>query len=128
MGNVIAHGVDFVEVARIAEMIGQHEDRFLERCFTPEERAYAHDRKRRDEHLAARFAAKEAALKALGTGWRSGIAWTDVEVVLEPSGAPRVKLSGVAAEVAKERGITEMLVSLSHAGGFAMASVIAIGE
>ena len=102
--------------------------RALRGDFTPEERAYAHDRKRRDEHLAARFAAKEAALKALGTGWRSGIAWTDVEVVLEPSGAPRVKLSGVAAEVAKERGITEMLVSLSNAGGFAMASVIAIGE
>ncbi len=127
MSRVIAHGVDFVEIARLAEMIQQHEDRFLERCFTPEERAYAENRKRRDEHLAARFAAKEAVLKALGTGWRSGIAWTDVEVVLEPSGAPRIVLSGVAAETASKMGIAEMLVSLSHAGGFAMASVIAVG-
>lgn len=127
MTKTIAHGVDLVEISRIAEMIQQHEDRFLERCFTAQERAYAQDRKRQDEHLAARFAAKEAALKALGTGWRSGIAWTDIEVILEPSGAPRVKLSGVAAKIAKEKGITEMLVSLSHAGGFAMASVIGVG-
>lgn len=128
MNTVIAHGVDLVDVARIADMIQQHEDRFLERCFTAQERAYAHDRKRRDEHLAARFAAKEAVLKAMGTGWRSGIAWTDVEITLEPSGAPRVRLSGVAAEIASEKGITAWLVSLSHAGGFAMASVVAIGE
>lgn len=108
-------------------MIEKHGERFLERCFTPGERAYAEGRKRRDEHLAARFAAKEAALKAIGTGWRSGIAWTDVEVVVAPSGAPSLNLSGVAADIARDLGLSELLVSLSHAGGFAMASVIGVG-
>jgi len=125
--NAVAHGVDLVEVARITEMLDRHGERFLERCFTPAERAYSMGRARRTEHLAARFAAKEAVLKALGTGWRSGIAWTDVEVVVEPSGAPGVALAGRAAEVAAQRGVTGWLLSLSHAGGFAMASAIGLG-
>jgi holo-[acyl-carrier protein] synthase len=126
--NVVGHGVDLVEVSRIAEMVDQHGDHFLQRCFTPGERAYAESRKRRAEHLAARFAAKEAVLKALGTGWRSGIAWTDVEVVLDPAGAPGVGICGRAAEVASELGITGWRLSLSHAGGFAMASAIALKD
>ncbi|RMH29698.1 MAG: holo-[acyl-carrier-protein] synthase [Planctomycetota bacterium] len=124
--SVIAHGVDLVEVARVAGMLDRHGERFLERCFTPAERAYAMGRPRRDEHLAARFAAKEAVLKALGTGWRSGIAWTDVGVVVEPSGAPGVILAGRARQIADEQGAARWLVSLSHAGGFAVASVIAL--
>lgn len=126
--HVIGHGIDLVEVARIAGMVERHGERFLDRVFTPGERAYSERSvKRRDEHLAARFAAKEAVLKAIGTGWRSGIAWTDVEVVREPSGAPGVRLAGVAAEVADRLGVAGWLLSLTHAGGFASASAIALG-
>jgi holo-[acyl-carrier protein] synthase len=123
---IVGHGVDVVEVARIAEMRERHADRFLERCFTPAERDYAAaGAKRTDEHLAGRFAAKEAALKAIGTGWRSGISWTDVEIVIEASGAPRLEVTGRAAEIARELGVQRWHVSISHTDRHAMASVIA---
>ncbi len=125
--RTIAHGIDLVEVARIGRMVADHGVQFLERCFTERERAYAGYRKRRDEHLAARFAAKEAVLKALGTGWANGIGWTDVEVVLLPSGQPTIRLSGRAAETADAQGITAWLVSLSHTETHAMASAIGTG-
>src|SRR5690606_18116699 len=96
---IIRHGPDIVPAARIAKLLADHGDRFLARCFTPAEAAYAASAGRRDERLAARFAAKEAALKAIGTGWRSGIAWTDVEVVRLPAGEPTLRVSGRAAEV-----------------------------
>jgi holo-[acyl-carrier protein] synthase len=123
--TIIGHGIDLVEVARIAASIDRHGQRFLDRVFTPAEQAYAAGSKRRMEHLAARFAAKEAALKALGTGWRSGIAWTDIEVISEPSGAPRLHISGQAAAIAADRGITTWHISLSHTEQQAIASVIA---
>lgn len=125
--RIIGHGIDITEVARIGAMISEHGDRFLERCFTPLEQAYAGDRKRRDEHLAGRFAAKEAVLKALGTGWQNGIAWTDVEVVLLPSGQPTVKLTGHAARIAGELGVTDWSLSISHIQTHAVASAIATG-
>lgn len=124
---ILGHGVDLVEVARIQASIDRHGERFLDRVFTAAEQAYAAGSKRRVEHLAARFAAKEAALKALGTGWRSGIAWTDVEVVSEPSGAPTLRITGRAAEIAAERSITAWHISLSHTERQALASVIATG-
>ena len=120
------HGVDLVEDARIARMVEDHGDRFLERIFTEGERTTAASADGwRIERLAARFAAKEAVLKALGTGWRGGIEWTDVEVVREPSGRPSVELHGEAAAVATRLGIGGWHLSLSHAGGFSIASVIA---
>jgi holo-[acyl-carrier protein] synthase len=125
--TILAHGIDLTEVSRIGRMVAEHGERFLERCFTERERDYAGDRKRRDEHLAARFAAKEAVLKALGTGWSNGMAWTDVEVVLLPSGQPTIKLAGRAAELAAERGIAGWLVSLTHTETHAMASAIGTG-
>ena len=125
--QVIVHGIDIVEVDRVEVMIAEHGERFLARVFTGGERAACEAGKRRDERLAARFAAKEAALKALGTGWRSGIAWTDVEVVSLPTGEPRLRVSGKAAEVAGELGITEWRVSLSHTEKYAVASVIGLG-
>ncbi len=125
--NVIAHGIDIVQVPRIAKMLAEHGDQFLERCFTPEERAYASDHRRRDEHLAARFAAKEATLKALSTGLTEGISWTDIGVHRLPSGQPTLVLTGRAAEVAKAKGIASFLVSLSHTDDVAMASVIGLG-
>lgn len=121
---MLHHGIDAIEVARIARSLEQHGERFLSRVYTEGERAYAEPRARRVEHLAARFAAKEAVLKAIGTGWRDGIAWTDVEVVLEPSGKPGVKLHGEAARVAASLGITGWALSLSHTKEMAFASAI----
>lgn len=121
---IIGHGIDIIEVARIGDLVHRHADRFLDRCFTPAEQAYAADRKRRIEHLAARFAVKEAALKAIGTGWRSGIAWTDVETIIEPSGRPRLEVHGRVAEIAAQLDIKHWHVSISHTESLAMASVI----
>lgn len=126
--RIIGHGIDLVEVARIKEMLERHSDRFLERCFTAPEAAYADSSRRRVEHLAARFAAKEAALKALGTGLRDGMSWTEIEVVLQPSGQPTLEIRGRTAEVATGMGITRWLVSLSHTEQSAVASVLAVGE
>lgn len=125
--RIVGHGIDLTPVSRIARLLAEHEARFLNRVFTPREQAYAAGKKRRDEHLAARFAAKEAVLKALGTGWAGGIAWTDVEVVTLASGAPSIQLHALAAEHAGHAGITAWVISLSHAGDMAIASVIALG-
>ncbi len=123
---VVGMGVDLVGIDRIEDLLSRHEERFLDRCFTDGERAYAErNPKRRVEHLAARFAAKEAVLKALGTGWAEGIGWTDVEVIRDESGKPGVRLTGRAAEIARDRGISEWHLSLSHASGFAVASAVA---
>lgn len=125
--SIVGHGIDIVGVARIAGMVERHGQHFLDRCFTRAEQGYAASGKRCAEHLAGRFAAKEAALKALGTGWRDGIAWTDVEVVLLPSGRPTLTITGQAAEIAAGLGIGAWLVSISHTEGHAIASVIATG-
>jgi holo-[acyl-carrier protein] synthase len=124
--RIIGHGIDLVSVARIESMLRDHGDRFLERCFTPGERAAARDRRRAAEHLAARFAAKEAFLKALGTGLTGGISWTEIEVVTLPTGQPTLSLTGQAAHLARERGISETFLSLSHTDSTAIASVIAV--
>jgi holo-[acyl-carrier protein] synthase len=124
--SVVGHGVDITEIARIEEMVRDHGERFLARVFTRHERAFAVEGgKRQSERLAARFAAKEAVLKALGTGMSAGIAWTDIEVRMLASGAPTIVLAGGAAAIAAERRISVWHVSLSHAGGLALASVIA---
>lgn len=122
-----AHGVDIVEVARIAEMRASHGQQFLDRCFTPGEQAYCSERRRAEEHLAGRFAAKEAVLKAMGLGIRGGICWTDVEVTRDENGAPGVRLHGRAAEIAVELGIGSWLLSISHTSTHAMASAIGLG-
>ena len=125
---IIGHGVDIVEIARIARMLDDHGERFAERCFTAEERAYADESDRvRAERYAARFAAKEAVLKALGTGLRYGLTFPDIEVRRTGEGGPVIHLDGVALEMAERRGICKWHLSLSHAGGFAIASVIAEG-
>src|SRR5690349_7682414 len=122
--SIIGHGIDLVEVARIARMRTDHAAHFLDRCFTPAEQRYCLDYKLADEHLAGRFAAKEAILKVLGTGWRGQIAWTDMEVRPEPSGQPKVGLSGECARIAKELGISRWHVSISHIETHATASAI----
>ncbi|MCB9838853.1 MAG: holo-ACP synthase [Phycisphaeraceae bacterium] len=127
--QTFAHGIDLVDIARFERTLTDHPERFRERCFTENERAYALAHPRREsQHLAARFAAKEATLKAIGTGWRDGIAWTDIEVRLLPSGAPTLHVGGKAGEIAAQLGITGWLVSLSHTDTHAIASVIALGQ
>ncbi|MEM6552241.1 MAG: holo-ACP synthase [Planctomycetota bacterium] len=126
--RIIGHGVDIVETERVARLLGQHEARFLGRVFTEAERAYCEkNRKRRLEHYAGRFAAKEAVFKVLGTGWSGGIGWTDAEVVKLASGQPTVVLHGRCAEVAGELGIESWWLSLSHISTHAVASAIGVG-
>jgi holo-[acyl-carrier protein] synthase len=126
---ILGHGIDLVDTPRIERLLGEHEQRFLDRVFTAGERAYCDaGGKMRVQRYAARFAAKEAVLKVLGTGWSGGIAWTDVEVVKEATGQPRVKLHGEAAAVSQQRGITAWHISLSHLKGHALASVVGEGE
>jgi holo-[acyl-carrier protein] synthase len=122
---ILGHGIDIVETARIRRLIDQHGAHFLDRVFTADEQAYCNtSRKRSLEHYAGRFAAKEAVLKVLGTGWRGGIAWTDIEVVKEPSGQPQVKLTGECARIARELGIARWHVSICHIETHATASAI----
>lgn len=124
---ILGHGVDLAEVARIRRSIDRYGDRFLERVFTEAERAYAGDGPRRFERLAARFAAKEAVFKALGTGWAEGAGWTDIEAIREPSGKPTLVLHGKAQEMARAMGVKWWHLSLTHTKTMAMASVIAEG-
>ncbi len=127
--DIVAHGVDLVDIARIEAMLVEHGERFTTRCFTEDEQTYADSAQRtRAERYAARFACTEAVLKALGTGWREGISWRHIEVRRTPSGQPQVILSGRCAELADEMGIGGWYVSLSHSRGSAMASVIATGR
>jgi holo-[acyl-carrier protein] synthase len=122
---IIGHGIDIVETSRIREMVQEHGQRFLDRCYTPAEQKYcAASPKRYYEHLAGRFAAKEAVLKVLGTGWRGGIAWTDIEVINEPSGQPKVSLTGECHRIAAALGIRSWHVSISHIETHATASAI----
>lgn len=127
--SFIGHGIDIVETNRIREMLVEHGQRFLDRCFTPAEQAYCDaSKKRRIEHLAGRFAAKEAILKVIGTGWRGGIAWTDMEILNAESGQPQLTLSGETKAIAEKLGITRWMVSISHIETHATASAIGLGE
>lgn len=106
-------------------MVEEHGAHFLDRVYTPSEQAYcARNPKRHVEHLAGRFAAKEAVLKVLGTGWRGGIAWTDIEIQSQPSGQPVIQLSGESLRIAAEQGITDWHISISHIETHATASAI----
>jgi holo-[acyl-carrier protein] synthase len=117
-------GVDVVDVARMARSVERGGRRFRERVFTRGEWAYAAKRGDRADVLAARFAVKEAVMKALGTGWGKGVAWTDVEVVGGGRSKPRLRLRGKAAAIANARGLS-LAISLSHAGGIAAAVAVA---
>ena len=126
--RIIGHGIDLTSVDRIARLLQEHPERFLTRCFTEVERSYAANRREAPTHYAARFSAKEATLKALGTGLRFGIEWTDIEVQNDGLGQPILHVRGKAAEIAEKLGISQWLISLTHTAGLASASVIATGE
>ncbi len=126
--EIIAHGIDLVDCPRIEQMLKRHGERFLDRVFTSAERAYADSNKNGIEKLAGRFAAKEAVLKLMGTGWRGKIAWTDIEVVNDTAGRPEVRLDGEVKQIADSLGITHISVSITHTANFAIASAVALAQ
>ncbi len=121
---IVGTGVDIVETSRIEKALERHGERFARRLYTPGEIAYCEKFKNKAERYAARFAAKEAAFKALGTGWREGVRWIDVEVTHRPSGKPELRLSGRAEQLAGALGVTRTAVSISHADRYVVAQVI----
>ncbi|MBZ5545563.1 MAG: holo-ACP synthase [Acidobacteriia bacterium] len=121
---IVGTGVDITETERIEQALERHGERFSKRLYTPREIAYCEQFKNRAERFAARFAAKEAAFKALGTGWREGVRWLDVEVTHRPSGKPELVLTGRAEELARALGVTRTSVSLSHSNDYVIAQVI----
>jgi len=126
--DILGIGTDITECLRIAQMIERHGELFVGRVYTPQEIHYCQRRKQATQHFTGRWAAKEAVLKAIGTGWRQGIAWHDVEIQNEPGGRPICVLRGGAREVAQRLGITEVLVSISHCRTHATAYAVAVGK
>jgi|SRR6185437_860573 holo-[acyl-carrier protein] synthase len=121
---ILGIGTDLAEVGRIRDSIERFGPRFLNRIYTERERAYAASKANSAERFAARFAAKEAGMKAIGTGWNLGVTWKDFEVVNERSGRPKLHLSGVALAVAERMGVRRTSISLTHTRGMALAVVI----
>lgn len=121
---ILGSGVDLCEVPRIEAAIARYGRRFVERIYTPLEIAYAESKANRFERFAARFAAKEAGMKALGTGWRGGITWKDFEVANLPSGRPTLRFRGKAAEIAARLGVEHVALSITHTKEQALAMVI----
>jgi len=117
-------GVDIAEVERIQAAIERHGEPFLRRIFTAAEREYCEQFKNKYERYAGRFAAKEAAMKALGTGWRRGVRWVDFEVVREAGGRPSIALDGAAKEIAAKLGVQRISLSITHTAAQALAQVI----
>jgi holo-[acyl-carrier protein] synthase len=122
---IVGVGIDIVECLRIAQMIERHGELFITRVYTDTEIEYCTARKAATQHYAGRWAAKEAVLKALGTGWRRGIGWRDIEIRNDAKGAPTVKLRGGARDVMERAGIHRMHLSISHCRGYAVAYVVA---
>jgi holo-[acyl-carrier protein] synthase len=121
---IVGTGVDLAEVPRIRASIERFGARFIERIYTAAEIAYVERKANRYERYAARFAAKEAGMKAIGTGWRQGVRWQDFEVANLPSGKPTLRLHGVAARVADRLGVRNVSLSLTHTAELGMAHVI----
>ena len=121
---IVGTGIDIAEVARIRQSIERFGERFLQRVFTAGEIRYCDSKANRFERYAARFAAKEAAMKALGTGWNHGVSWRDCEVVRQPGGRPTIAFDGKAAEFAAKLGVKNAALSLTHTEEQAVAQVI----
>ncbi|MFQ5780235.1 MAG: holo-ACP synthase [Nitrospiria bacterium] len=126
--TIVGIGIDLVKISRIEEMTQRWGDRFLDRVFTPAERAYCHLRKRPHIHYAARFAVKEAMLKALGTGLRGGVRWKEIETIRTPTGKPEVRVSGKTRQLAEEERVSQIFASITHDDDYAVGQVILQGD
>ncbi len=124
--EIVGIGTDIVECLRIGRMIEEHGELFLNRVFTEREIRYCQGRKNATEHFAGRWAAKEAILKCLGTGWRHGIAWTDMEIRNDFGGKPQVLMCGATKDQAQSMRISEILVTISHCRAYATAYALAL--
>jgi len=122
---VVAIGMDLAQIARFRKVIDRHGERVLERLFTEGERAYCDRRASRIGSYAGRFAVKEAVMKVLGTGWARGVTWKDIEVVRRSGSPPELVLHGVAAEIARKKGIARIHITITHDGGIAAAVAVA---
>ena len=120
---ILGTGVDLAEVDRIRAAIGRYGRRFIERIYTPAEIAYVERKANRFERYAGRFAAKEAGMKAIGTGWKQGVRWQDFEVANLPSGRPTLKLHGEAERIARQLGVKLISLSITHTAELGMAHV-----
>ena len=125
---IVGLGIDIAEVDRVKGAIERHGETFLRRIYTPREREYCERFKNKYERYAGRFAAKEATMKALGTGWSRGVRWVDVEVVRQSGGRPTIGLSGEAAKIASGLGVERVALSITHTAAQAFAEVIFEGE
>jgi holo-[acyl-carrier protein] synthase len=124
--GIAALGMDLLRIDRLEDVVARRGERFLERIFTSDERAYCERRARPATHYAGRYAVKEAVMKVLGTGWARGVRWVDIEVRRAPGAAPEVRLSGASARIAEERGIAHIHVTITHDAG--VAAAVAVGE
>jgi holo-[acyl-carrier protein] synthase len=121
---IVGLGLDISEIDRIEAALRRHGAAILQRLYTPEEVAYCESHRNKFERYAGRFAAKEAGMKALGTGWRRGVRWRDFEVVRQASGKPTLRLAGVALQIAQGMGVKNIALSITHSGNLALAEVI----
>lgn len=126
--SVIAHGIDLVHCPRVARMFAEHRERFLKRVYTPAEITYCLQPRDPIPRLSGRFAAKEAVMKVIGTGWTGGVEFIDIETLADPLGRPLVALSGRTKAIAEALGIGCVLISISHAGEYAIASAIGVAR
>ena len=123
---IVGLGLDLAQIARVQSFIERRGQRALDRVFTPGEQAYCEARASRFQSYAGRFAVKEAVMKLLGTGWRGGVRWVDIEVARERGQAPTVRLHGKTAHIAERRGIRAIHITITHDGG--LAAAVAVGE
>jgi holo-[acyl-carrier protein] synthase len=121
---IVGSGIDLVEIRRIQQSMDRHGKRFLDRVYTAAEQAYCLRKRNSAESFAARFAAKEAGAKALGTGISYGVSWLEIEVGREPSGRPTLRFHGRAAQIAERLGVARAALSITHTADLAMASVV----
>lgn len=126
--RIVGIGLDLVKIERIRALAERWRERFLERLYTESERRYCFERASPYASLAGRFAAKEAVLKAMGTGWSAGISWQDIQVVNDRSGKPVAQVQGRAGALLREAGVTDIHISLSHDADYAIAQVVLTKE
>jgi holo-[acyl-carrier protein] synthase len=123
---IVGLGTDIVEIVRIGQMIERHGEHFLTRVYTEDEIRYCQRRRESYQHFAGRWAAKEAVMKTLGTGWTRGVGWLDIEVATKRSGQPVINIRGTARDIASHFGVDEVLISISHCRAYATATAIAL--